>query len=290
MRIVGVDIGGTAIKLGVFDQNGKSHLEKAYPTKGHLGGQKVLENMIDQLEQLPSFNAIGISSAGQIDPRRGVFLGSVNIPGLEGMAVQSMLEEHFHVPVAIENDVNAAALGEKTFGVGAQLTDYLFLTYGTGVGGAIMADSKLYYGGNAFAGEFGHMITHAYGEQCNCGLQGCYERYASTTALVREAAKVNATFKNGKVLFEAWHRGDAIAIKVVADWVEEIVIGLINLVHIFNPSTIIIGGGVMEQDVLIEMIQEKVNTAIMPSFRKVTLVKASLGNKAGMLGAISLHL
>lgn len=290
MRIIGIDIGGTTIKIGMFDENGDIIQLKEYDTNGHLGGDSVLKNLIDHIGEFDNFDAIGISVAGQIDPKNGVIvMGSVNIPGMDGMKIKEILEKEFQVPVAIENDVNAAALGENQFGKGRDYADFLFLTYGTGIGGAIVLDSQIHYGEHAFAGEFGHMMTHAFGRSCNCGLQGCYERYASTTALIKDAQKVNKDFINGKILFEKWHLGDVEAIAVVANWVDEIVVGLINLVHIFNPSTIIVGGGVMEQDVLIQMIEEKVNERILPSFREVTILKASLGNKAGMLGGVSLH-
>ncbi len=146
------------------------------------------------------------------------------------------------------------------------------------------------YGQHAFAGEFGHTITHAFGRQCNCGLQGCYERYASTTALIQEALKVNPSFENGKVLFEYWHEGAPDAKQVITNWVDEIAIGLINLVHSFNPSTIIVGGGIMEQEVLIDMIKARVDAQMLPSFKEVEIIKASLGNQSGMLGGVSLHL
>lgn len=288
MKIVGVDIGGTTIKLGLFDETGKAIERKEYATDN---GDTLLKKLIAEIDMFENFEAIGISAAGQIDPIHGVIvMGSVNIPGMDGVRIKDILEEQFNVPVRIENDVNAAALGEKKFGVGKQHPNYLFLTYGTGVGGTIVLDSKIYYGQRAFAGEFGHMITHAFGKQCNCGLQGCYERYASTTALIREALKVNESFEDGRILFEHWHEGHADAIKVITNWVEEIAIGLISLIHAFNPATIIIGGGIMEQEVLIDMIKARVDAQILPSFKEVQLIKASLGNQSGMLGGVSLHL
>lgn len=287
MRIVGVDIGGTSIKMGLFDETGHVIERKDFATDV---GDSVMENIIDQISMFDDFDAIGISAAGQIDPINGVLMGSVNIPGLAGVRIKDMLEKKLEVPVRIENDVNAAALGEKKFGVGQQHPDFLFLTYGTGIGGAIVLNSELYYGQHAFAGEFGHTITHAFGRQCNCGLQGCYERYASTTALIQEALKVNPSFENGKVLFEYWHEGDPDAKQVITNWVEEIAIGLINLVHSFNPSTIIVGGGIMEQEVLIDMIKARVDAQMLPSFKEVEIIKASLGNQSGMLGGVSLHL
>lgn len=289
MKVLGVDIGGTSVKIGAFNEEGESMETGEFATDSHLGAEKALENIKYQISRFEPFDAIGICSAGQIDPVNGVILSSVNIPGWEHIPIKEMLEEEFHVPVAIQNDVNAAALGENTFGVGQKYADFLFLTYGTGVGGAIVIDSALYGGEQQFAGEFGHTITHAFGRLCNCGMEGCYERYASTTALLEDAQQVNPAFTDGKVLFEYWHQGDEEAKTIVENWVEEISIGLINAVHSFNPGTIIVGGGVMEQTVLIDMIQKRVDKQIMKPFKGVTIVQASLGNTSGMLGGVALH-
>jgi len=291
MKIVGVDIGGTSIKIGTFDQHGKMDEFIEYETNSALGGKRIIENLIKQLENFQNFDAIGVCTAGQVDNERGMITGeAANIPGTAGLQVKKMLEDHFHVPVTVENDVNAAALGENYFGIGKELPNFLYLTYGTGIGGAIVIDSNIYYGENGFAGEFGHMITHGDGERCKCGLIGCYETYASTTALIKAAKKVNNSYDNGRVIFEKFHEGDEDVKNVVMNWIDEIVIGLISLTHIFNPQTIIVGGGVMEQEEIVNIISEKLREKTLEGFHEVEIVKATLGNKAGMLGAISLHL
>lgn len=291
MRIVGVDIGGTSIKLGVVDEKGNFEHSLEYDTESAKGGQYVLEMLIKQIEHLGKIDAIGISTAGQVDRERGMLVAeSANIPGTAGLQIKAPLEDHFKIPVEVENDVNAAALGEKFFGVGKNIEDFLFITYGTGVGGAIVIDSEIYYGKNGFAAEFGHMTTHPGGIKCNCGLVGCYERYSSTTALVANAMAIDPTYTNGKIIFEKYHAGDQVIVSLVNDWIKEISIGLSSLIHVFNPSTIIMGGGVMEQDVIVNKISEKVSDYILPAFNDVEIISATLGNKAGMLGAVSLHL
>lgn len=134
------------------------------------------------------------------------------------------------------------------------------------------------------------MVTHAGGKKCACGQLGCYETYASTTALVNAAKKINPSFINGRVIFEKFHEGDNETIGIVNNWMKEIIVGLASLIHIFNPSTIILGGGIMEQEVVVKRLNELIDDSILVSFRGVELITASLGNKAGLLGAASLHM
>src|SRR5690625_5783852 len=135
--------------------------------------------------------AVGVLTAGQSHRDNRVLKKGVYIPESHYLPIKAMLEERFLVPVIVENDVNAAALGENHFGVGKNLEDFLFIAYGTGIGGAIIHDRTVLYGKGGFAGEFGHMVTHAGGLLCNCKRTGCYEMYGSTRALIREAKKID---------------------------------------------------------------------------------------------------
>src|SRR5699024_10624306 len=144
----------------------------------------------------------------------------------------------------------AAALGESYFGFGKRLNNFLFLSYGTGIGGAIIHNNQIYHGEGGFAGEFGHMITHYNGRQCSCGMYGCYEAYASVNSLIHKVKKVSPNYRNGKLIIERWYAGDREIQELISDWIDEIVIGLISSIHIFNPSTIVVGGGIMEEEML----------------------------------------
>ena len=193
------------------------------------------------------------------------------------------MEDEFHVPAAVENDVNAAAIGEAVFGAGRNRNDFVCLTYGTGVGGAIFANGKLYSGSSYSAGEFGGMIIHPQDRDASKDIfSGCYERYASATALETDPA-----LTDGRTIFA--DQEEPAVKKIIDRWIMEIVYGLITVVHMLNPSCIILGGGVMDQPYVLQQIQEKLYQNIMPSFGHVEVKKAELGNQAGMLGAAVLN-
>ena len=290
MNILGADIGGTSIKIGISDEHGNLVSFREYPSESKKGGKHLVNRLIQYISENPGYEAIGISTAGQVDVQDGsIIYANDNIPHYTGTKLKAILENEFHVPVLVENDANAAAIGEGNFGAGKPYDDFLCLTYGTGIGGAIVLNSQIYRGYNGIAAEFGHMITHPLGNQCNCGKHGCYETYASTTVLVRKAADIDKEFTNGRIIFEAISQGDRRLEEVLDGWVTEVAYGLVSLIHLFNPPAIIIGGGVMEQDMLAAMVDRKVRELIMDSYADVKILKAVLGNKAGVLGAVSLH-
>ena len=194
------------------------------------------------------------------------------------------MEKEFRVPVAVENDVNAAALGEAAFGAGQSFRDFLMLTYGTGVGGAVVMDGGIYTGGSFSAGEVGGMVVHGGQRDAEADIfSGCYERYASVTALVNAAGKLDASLTDGRHIFA--RIGEPQIRETVDSWIDEILYGLITLIHIFNPPCVILGGGVMSQTYIIEEIRKKLGKQIMPSFRDVVILPAQLKNTAGLLGA-----
>lgn len=291
MRILCADIGGTSIKLGISDEVGRITEFKEVPTESIKGGNYVMENLIVSLSEYKDYDFIGISTAGQVDRENGsIIYANENIPGYTGMQLKKILEEKFNKPVEVENDVNCAGLGEARFGAGKDFKNFLCLTYGTGIGGAIILGQEVFRGSFGLAGEFGHIITHPEGVGCNCGHQGCYEVYASATALVRAAEKVDREVVNGRIFFDRIHQNDDRMVLILNNWAKEVAYGLASLIHIFNPEAVVLGGGILEQEKALQGIEDQTRKLLMDSFQNVRFIKASLGNKAGLLGASSLHL
>lgn len=286
MKIAVLDIGGTSIKSGIW--NGKEVCDcKETETNASLGGLHVMERAKEILHTYRDFQAIGISTAGQVNSREGfIRYANENIPGYTGMKIREILEQEFGVPAAVENDVNAAAVGEGVFGAGQGHRDFLCLTYGTGVGGAIVINGEVYTGSGFSAGEFGAILTHPEDIVPGQPFSGCYEKYASTTALVKAAKALDPVLDNGRAVFA---RIEEPQVRQMVDhWCDEIVHGLVSLIHIFNPSCIILGGGIMAQPYVTSQVCSKVKSRVMSSFADVEIVPAQLGNRAGMLGAAHL--
>lgn len=284
-----LDIGGTSIKYGMISAEGRLFDEGETPTHAEEGGRALLGRVVSLAEQRRgSFEAIGVSTCGQVNRAEGSILYATdNVPGYTGTQIGKTLRETFEVPAAVENDVNAAALGEAKFGAAKDFENFLCITYGTGIGGAIVLNGRLYAGRNGSAGELGHMITHAGGKPCTCGGRGCYEAYASTGALSRMAAEALGGEWNGRSLFEALRAGNDRVRAVVDGWCEEIAVGLASLVHTFEPEAIVLGGGIMREPYVLQLLQERVPQMVMQSFRGVRLVSAALGNHAGLFGAFA---
>ena len=283
MRIAALDIGGTSIKSGIWT-GGLTEEVREEPTQAKQGGEAVMEKAKKILHGYGSFDAIGISTAGQVNSVEGfIRYANENIPGYTGTKVCEIMEQEFKVPFAVENDVNAAAVGEGRFGAAKGMDDFLCITYGTGVGGAIVLGKELYRGNSFSAGEFGGLLVHPEVRMENDHFSGCYEKYASATALVARARQMDESLTDGRKIFARIKEPQVK--QVVDDWIDEIVWGLVTLTHIFNPACIVLGGGVMAQPYILEQVQQKTLKQIMPSFGQVKIRRAEMGNQAGLLGA-----
>ena len=285
MKIIAVDIGGTAVKSGLVDGESLRGLRET-PTPTEKGGRAVMTLVQEVIASYGPEGAdgIGVSTAGLVDSKTGAIVFAEDcIRNYTGTQVKNLLEEAFSLPTAVENDLNAAALGEGVSGAGKGVDSFLCVGFGTGIGGAAVLGGKLYSGAHFGAGEFGHMVTHAGGLPCPCGQKGCFERYASTSALVRRAQELDPALDSGRAVFS---RLEEPAVKaLVDDWTREIVYGLASLVHLWDPSRVILCGGVMQQPYLIGRLGDLVRENVMPAYRSVEIRAAKLGNRAGLLGA-----
>lgn len=285
MRIGALDIGGTNIKACLFEDGVAGPLRET-PTlakEGHF-----LDRAAELAASLGDFDAIGISTAGQVDPDTGVIrYANENLPGYTGTDVKAFFESRFGKPAAVINDVYAAALGEGAQGAALGEPDYICLTYGTGIGGGIVLGGKPYYGRGASAGVMmGGLITHPEAMVPGDPFSGTYERFASTTALIAEARKVDSAIENGRQLFA---RQEEAALKQVLDrWLEEVAAGICALVHCYNIPCVLLGGGIMEQPLVFNQAKRLTLEHLIPGFRGVEIRQAALGNMAGLYGAASL--
>ena len=284
MRILAFDIGGTEIKYALCDENFKLTEKNSVPTNAYEGGKRIIERVVEIAETFDNIDRIGVSTAGQVDSEKGrIVYATDSIPGYTGTEIKSILESETGIPAAVENDVNSAAIGEAVFGAAKEYGSFICLTYGTGIGGAIYLDGGLFTGNSFSAGEFGHIVTHAGGKSCTCGGKGCYEAYASASALVKSVSEKIGIGMNGREIFKNFDNSE---IRSVIDaWIDEIVIGLKGLVYIFNPALIVAGGGIMNESYITDEINSRLRNELMPSFRNVKVVKALMGNDANLLGA-----
>lgn len=289
MNLLVIDIGGTEIKGALIDRESMV-LEKipTLQTQAIDGAKRVVERIIAHVEEY-EFDGIGIATAGQVDIHDGsIRYANPNIPGYTGIALKQIFAERFNVAVHVENDVNAAALGELHFGAGkaGDAQDFLCITVGTGVGGAIIHEGKLHRGFYGGAGEFGHLITHADARLAGDGsdeMAGCYEVYASTTALVRNSMALDPSLTDGRKVFAKF---EDLRVKAVIDaWIGELAMGLVSLIHAWGPQMILFGGGIMREPYIMETLTKLLDRHVFPSFMPVKLRQAELGSDANLWGA-----
>jgi glucokinase len=291
MQLGVIDIGGTSIKYGIATDKGELIGLDSIPTQALKGGQSVVEKVkmiCDQLSKQSILEGIAISSAGQIDNQHGIVVyATENIPGYSGTPLAELVSKHTGLPVTVENDVNCTALGEYWQGAAKAIDDFLCVTIGTGIGGALFLNGKLYTGANFSAGEIGHINLYPNGKPCTCGNNGCYEKYASSSALselVRHKMGMNLPLEQ---FFELVKEGNKNAHNVLMQWEDDVATGIQSLVHIFNPQLVLIGGGISAQgNFLLQGIESSLSKKLMPSYLKSLRLKIAIReNKANLLGA-----
>ena len=309
---LGIDLGGTNIKGGLVREDGEIVARKSVKTECEKGVDRVVENIVGLSKTLLSENnlkpedieGMGVALPGMIDSEAGEVIYSNNI-AWKDVKIVKLIREKLPVKIKITNDANAAALGESVYGAGKKYGNSVFITLGTGVGGGIIIDGKIFAGNKSAGAEIGHTVLRAGGAKCTCGLRGCFEAYSSATALIREtkaamrknknsllwkACGGNIKKINGKHPFDLYDKDES-AKKVVDSYIDYLSLGLVNICNVFRPEVIMLGGGVCAQgDNLIRPLQKLVDERIYGGNLgpKVKIVIASLGNDAGFMGAAAL--
>ena len=308
MYRIGIDLGGTNIAVGVVDGQYRIVSESACPTNAARPYPDVIRDMITAVEQALSAAdltvadcaSIGIGAPGTCDSERGVIVRAYNL-GWFNVPVCELLHQHFGIPVRLSNDANVAALAETVAGAAVGCKNMVLVTLGTGVGGGIILDGKIYAGMRSAGAELGHTLLVLDGEPCTCGRNGCWEAYASATALIRQgrqAASVHpdsllAGVKDmmGVDIFRCANQGDAAAQQVIDRWCEYVAAGLTDIVNMLAPEKILIGGGIGGQGERILAPMRKYIAAHCFGRQEGAIPElccAMLGNEAGIIGAASL--
>lgn len=284
MRIAALDIGGTAIKYGIWEAGQLTGLSER-PTPVTCT-KDLISEILQIVQTMDNLDALGISTRGQVDGNGAILYDNGPIEDYTGTPLKALLEDALGIPVWVENDVNAAAWGEACCGAGVGQSDFLCLTYGTAVGGAIILNGQLYKGANWSAGEFGSMQLFSQKPAWQ-GFGGAYyENMASTAALVDAAKNIDPALQNGRQVCQ--RIDDPLLSPVMEQWVSNVSFGLSTLIHIFNPGLIVLGGGLMQNEEIFRRISACTMTQLMPGFECVQLKPAALGNQAGMIGAAML--
>ncbi|MBC1378204.1 ROK family protein [Listeria innocua] len=279
-----VDIGGTSIKYAKFNQAGKrigDLMSCATPISD--GANQIMPALIQIVEQEKTGIAgICVASAGVVNPLNGnIIYAGYTIPEYTGTEIKAELEHRFNLPCAVGNDVNAACLGEFWLGGARGRSSVLCLTIGTGIGGAMLLNDELINGYSFTACEVGYMQLS----------QGKFQDVASTKALIKQVSSrknIEETALNGRKIMEWAYSGDTVVLTEIEQWIENLVEGVVNLIYIFNPEVIVLGGGLMEEESFFKPRLKKAISAklISPMFDTADLTFAKLGNEAGMIGAL----
>ncbi|MFC1913991.1 ROK family protein [Chloroflexota bacterium] len=308
--VLGIDLGGTKILTVVTSPNGKILSRDHSITPASEGQEAVVKSIVESAGRslgqagitAAALSVIGIGAPGLSDPDTGVVFTSPNLPGWHNFPLRDVIEKELGRKAFLINDADAAAIGELQFGAGRGARNFIYVTVSTGIGGGIINDGRIYTGANGMAGELGHMVIDDEGPPCNCGNRGCWETLSSGTALAREAkrriqegvktsilelaggdvAKVNA-----EAIHQAAQAGDNLANELIVRTAYYLGVGLANLVNIFNPEVIVIGGGLSNiGDMLLKPAFEEAGRRAFPqTYQSVRFARAELGRNSGVLGA-----
>jgi len=298
--VIGVDLGGTNLRTALVSQNGEVVDKVKEPTHASDGHEKVVQRLIENIKAQRDntsrngikIAAVGVGAPGVIHADSGVVVTSPNFPDWNNLPLKKELEAALALPVFIENDANAAALGEQWRGAGRGISSMILLTLGTGVGGGIVLDGRIWAGADGMAGEIGHMTIIPDGRQCGCGNTGCLEMYASSRGIVMtyQERSPQSMAITSEDIYQAARDGYALAAEVMKDMGRMLGIGIANLINIFNAEMIVVGGGVKDAwPLFIGTAREEIKKrAFEYPAARTQIVPSVLGDDAGMIGAAAL--
>lgn len=301
---IGIDLGGTSVKYALLNKTGEFFFEGKLPSLAKRGRRVVLGEIIRAAREAQmaakrlevEVCGIGLGTPGIVDATGRIVLGGAeNLPDWSSLPLADLLETAVELPVVLGNDANLMGLGETRYGAGHGYSDVVFLTVGTGIGGAIVIDGKLFTGFGGRGTELGHVPLIANGEPCACGSVGCLEHYASTSALVRRFcagvdANTDVRHVNGESIVALYKAGDSWAVHCLEEHCDFLGHGISGFINIFAPQQVVIGGGLSEAgDFYITKVREAaLRYAMSDCAFNTKIVAAKLGNKAGCLGASAL--
>jgi len=305
--VIGVDLGGTNMRTALLSPDGLILDRHKVSTHATEGWKQVVARLVENIVRYQKIAigkgltvaAVGVGAPGVIQMDSGIVVKSPNFPDWNNLPLKEVLEKALNVPVFIENDANAAALGEQWLGAGRDINSMILLTLGTGVGGGIVLNKQIWQGADGMAGEIGHMTLVPDGRLCGCGNTGCLEMYASARGIVqsyREAVNSSGIAMvaelSSEQIYQAARDGETVACKVMKDMGRMLGIGIANLINIFNPQMIVLGGGVKDAwQLFINATQEEVmRRAFKVPAERTKIVPSLLGDDAGMVGAAAVAL
>lgn len=303
------DLGGTDLRAALVTRDGAVRQALTVATQATGGVTAILNQMTGLADQLLTTEpkskivGIGLGAPGPLDPAAGLMIAPPTLPGWQDVPVARLLSDRLGHPVALDNDANMAALGEWRFGAGRGHSHVLFITVSTGIGGGLVSDGKIFQGRRGLAVEIGHMAISETGPRCFCGSVGCFEALASGTALGHFGAAAAALpggaliaqlqaeegRPGARAVVEAARRGDAVAQSLIDQEARWLGVGITNLLHLYSPDVVVIGGGLSNAfDLLHGGIVQVVQDRAMSAYRDVPILRAELGAKAGLVGAAAL--
>ncbi len=303
----GIDIGGTKIAISLETIEGEKLAGSRISTQIEIGPRRIVENIWRAMNEMLEKNraelvSIGIGCPGPLDMERGLVLSPTNLPNWDNFPLVALLKDHFRVPVALDNDANAATLGEYMYGAGRGFKNLIYITVSTGIGGGIVINGEIIHGVGAGAGELGHAIVLPDGIPCKCGSVGCLETICSGINIARRAQERLATGEPSllremagstnavttEMVVEAVRRGDNLASEIWAETCRYLAIGIGNMITLLAPEAVIIGGGVATAgELLLKPLRTLLKRYVtMVPMDKVAVLPASLGSESGVCGAL----